>query len=95
VVEIRHMTPEDWPEVEAIYADGIATGDATFETEPPGWEKFDESRLAHSRLVATESGPIVGWTALSPTSARDCYAGSSSTRSTSRSTRAGEEWGRR
>ncbi len=69
------MAPEDWPEVEAIYAAGIATGDATFETEPPGWEEFDGGRLAHSRFVATEDTRVVGWAALSPTSARPCYAG--------------------
>jgi L-amino acid N-acyltransferase YncA len=75
MAEIRAMTAADWPEVEEIYAAGIATGDATFETEPPSWEEFDRGRLTHSRLVATEEGGIVGWAALSPTSARACYAG--------------------
>ena len=69
------MTAADWPRVEAIYADGIATGNATFETEPPGWEDFDAGRLAGQRLVAVENGVVVGWAALSPTSARACYAG--------------------
>jgi L-amino acid N-acyltransferase YncA len=31
---IRPRTPADWPQVSAIYAAGIATGN-TFETEPP------------------------------------------------------------
>jgi len=75
MVEIRAMRPEDWPAVEAIYADGIATGDATFETEPPDWSEFDRGRLAHSRLVAVENDSLVGWAALSPTSARACYDG--------------------
>ena len=75
MIEIRALTPADWPAVEAIYASGIATGDATFETEPPGWSEFDRSRLAHSRLAASENDSIVGWAALSPTSARACYAG--------------------
>jgi phosphinothricin acetyltransferase len=75
MAEIRAMTAADWPEVEAIYAAGVATGDATFETEPPSWEEFDRGRLTHSRLVAAEGGGIVGWAALSPTSARACYAG--------------------
>jgi len=43
--------------VEAIYAAGIATGDATFETAPPSWEEFDASRLRDHRLVAVEEGP--------------------------------------
>jgi phosphinothricin acetyltransferase len=75
MAEIRAMTAADWPEVEAIYAAGVATGDATFEAEPPSWEEFDRGRLTHSRLVAAEDGGIVGWAALSPTSARACYAG--------------------
>jgi L-amino acid N-acyltransferase YncA len=75
VVEIRELTAEDWPAVEAIYADGIATGDATFETRTPSWEEFDAGRLHGHRFVAVEDGRVVGWAALSPTSARACYAG--------------------
>jgi L-amino acid N-acyltransferase YncA len=73
--EIRPMTPEDWPTVEAIYADGITTGEATFETAPPSWEEFDAGRLRDHRVVAVEAGEVVGWAALSPMSARACYAG--------------------
>lgn len=32
-----------WPAVREIYAAGIATGQATFEARPPGWE----DRRAH------------------------------------------------
>jgi L-amino acid N-acyltransferase YncA len=74
-VEIRAMTRGDWRAVEAIYAEGIATGDATFETAPPSWEEFDAGRLPEHRLVAVEDGEVVGWAALSPTSSRACYAG--------------------
>jgi L-amino acid N-acyltransferase YncA len=74
-VEIRPLHEEDWPEVAAIWADGIATRAATFETEVPSWEEFDRSRLREHRLVAVEDGAVVGWAALAPTSARDCYAG--------------------
>lgn len=69
------MTAADWPAVEAIYVEGIATGNATFDTTPPTWEEFDTGRLPHHRLVATEGDQIVGWAALSPTSKRPCYAG--------------------
>jgi phosphinothricin acetyltransferase len=69
------MTNADWPHVEEIYAEGIATGDATFETAPPSWEEFDAGRLRDHRLVAVEAGKVVGWAALSPTSPRGCYAG--------------------
>jgi L-amino acid N-acyltransferase YncA len=75
MVEIRPLESSDWPAVERIYAEGIATGDATFETAPPPWEEFDRGRLTGHRLVAIEGGDIVGWAALMPTSSRTCYAG--------------------
>ncbi len=69
------MTAEDWPAVEAIYAEGIATGHATFETTTPSWEEFDSGRHRDHRFVAVGDGSVVGWAALSPTSSRACYAG--------------------
>jgi L-amino acid N-acyltransferase YncA len=75
VVEIRAMTIGDWPSVAAIYAEGIATGQATFETETPAWAVFDSGWLAEHRLVAVEEDRVVGWATLSPTSGRACYAG--------------------
>jgi len=69
------MTRDDWPAVETVYAEGIATGHATFETAAPGWDEFDRGRHCEHRFVAVESGVVVGWAALSPTSARACYAG--------------------
>jgi L-amino acid N-acyltransferase YncA len=75
VVDIRAMTAGDWPAVEAIYAEGIATREATFETDPPDYGAFHESHHEQHRLVATENGRIVGWVALAPTSSRACYAG--------------------
>ena len=75
MVEIRPLTAEDWPAVEAIYAEGIATRSATFETASQSWEVFDASHHQDHRLVAVENGRVVGWVALSPTSSRACYAG--------------------
>src|ERR1044071_99285 len=69
------MEAADWDEVRAVYLEGIATGDATFETEAPAWEKWDASHLAHCRLVARSGATIAGWAALSPVSARRVYAG--------------------
>lgn len=71
---IRDLRPEDWPAVRAIYEEGIRGGDATFETETPTWERWDEAHL-ELRLVAERDGAIVGWAALSPASARHCYRG--------------------
>ena len=74
-MEIRPFTPDDWPAVEEIYAQGIATGHATFETETPSWEQFDAGRLAEHRFVAVEDDRVVGWAAFTPTSTRPCYSG--------------------
>jgi phosphinothricin acetyltransferase len=75
MIEIRGMSASDWPQVEAIYAEGIATRQATFEAETPTWAEFDADRLPEHRLVAVAGGRIVGWAALSPTSRRACYSG--------------------
>jgi L-amino acid N-acyltransferase YncA len=70
---IRALEARDWPAVRTIFEEGIATGQATFETEAPSWEAWDG---AHSHaLVAEDDGEVVGWTALSPYSSRPCYAG--------------------
>lgn len=71
----RRLTPTDWPAVRQIYAEGIATGDATFEQQAPEWDEWDAGKLAHPRLVADVDGAVVGWAALSPTSKRHVYRG--------------------
>jgi phosphinothricin acetyltransferase len=73
--EIRPMSEDDWPDVAAIFAEGIATRSATFETQPPDYASFDASHHAGHRLVAVEDGRVVGWVTLAPTSSRACYAG--------------------
>jgi L-amino acid N-acyltransferase YncA len=73
-MEIRDLRPGDWPEVAAIYEDGIRTGNATFETGVPSWEDWDAAHGEH-RLVAELDGKTAGWAALSPTSDRSCYRG--------------------
>jgi L-amino acid N-acyltransferase YncA len=74
-VVVRHLRSADWPEVARIFREGIATGNATFETEVPSWEAWDAARLSEHRLVAEREGRVVGWIALAPVSARECYAG--------------------
>jgi len=71
---VEAMTAEDWPAVRAIYEEGLATRVATFERVAPSWNEWNAARLPHSRLVA-RSGTVLGWAALSPVSARSCYAG--------------------
>jgi|SRR5580704_13054624 L-amino acid N-acyltransferase YncA len=73
--EIILMKPADWPAVREIYGEGIVTGNATFETELPDWEKWNSSHRQDCRLIAHDQDQILGWAALSPVSARRVYAG--------------------
>ena len=75
-VRIRARIADDWPAVESIYRQGIATGNATFEPEPPDWPTFDASRLRIGRLLAVDDhGAVTGWIAISAVSAREAYSG--------------------
>ena len=75
-LRLAPMTAAHWPQVRDIYAAGIATGNATFESEPPTWERFDAGKLEAHRLVALdEAGTVLGWVAASPVSDRCVYAG--------------------
>jgi len=73
--DIRVMRKEDFPAIRNIYSAGIATGNATFETETPEWAKWDQGHLQDCRLVAEDSQEILGWAALSPVSSRRVYSG--------------------
>jgi len=72
---IEAMQAQDWQTVRAIYREGIATGNATFETDAPGWEQWDAGHRPDCRLVAKRDGRVVGWAALCPTSSRYVYRG--------------------
>lgn len=75
-LRIEPLAVADWPSVRRIHAEGIATGDATLEREPPDWDHFDRSHRHDCRLVArTPHDGVVGWTALSAYSGRRVYAG--------------------
>jgi len=71
---IRALEERDWPAVQAIFEEGIATRVATFETVAPSWNDWDGAHLP-LRLVAEEDGEVVGWAALAPYSTRECYRG--------------------
>jgi L-amino acid N-acyltransferase YncA len=72
---IAAMKEDDWPAILEIYRQGIATGNATFETELPSWPKWDAGHLCHCRIVARDGPAVLGWAALSPVSARRVYEG--------------------
>lgn len=74
-VSIERLTPADWDSVRAIYLEGIATGNATFETDAPGWDIWDGAHRQDARLVARRGGRVLGWAALTRISGRCVYAG--------------------
>lgn len=75
MIEISRLEPEHWDDVRRIYLDGIASGDATFETDVPDWERWTAGHLESCRLVASLDGRVAGWAALSPVSDRCVYGG--------------------
>jgi L-amino acid N-acyltransferase YncA len=74
-MEIAALGPEHWGAVARIYAEGIATGNATFETEVPSWESWEAAHLPDQRVVAVDGGEVAGWAAMSLVSGRCVYAG--------------------
>ncbi|MGZ4626688.1 MAG: GNAT family N-acetyltransferase, partial [Kineosporiaceae bacterium] len=74
-VGVRPLAQADWGDVRQIYAEGIATGDATFETEVPPRDELDATWLPDHRWVAEVDGRVAGWAAAKPVSARSVYAG--------------------
>jgi phosphinothricin acetyltransferase len=72
---VKKMKKEDWPAIRDIYQEGIDTDNATFETEVPSRQRWDNAHLRDCRLVAKAAGQIVGWVALSPVSDRCAYRG--------------------
>ena len=78
-LQIVTLMPEHWNSVREIYREGLQTGQATFETADPSWERWDAGHLPFARLLGISSespnGVVRGWAALSPVSARAAYAG--------------------
>lgn len=74
-VAVRALQPADWAPVRRIYAEGITTGDATFETEVPGRTSLEATWLPEHRWVAEVDGQVAGWAAAAAVSPRACYAG--------------------
>lgn len=74
-MEIINLLPEHWETVKKIYEEGIATGNATFQTTTPTWEEWNQAHISIPRLIAIEKDEIMGWAALTPVSGRCVYAG--------------------
>lgn len=72
---IAPFVSDDWERIRSIYLEGIATGNATFETEAPSWEQWDSAHLVEARLAAWDGAIMLGWAALAPVSKRQVYRG--------------------
>jgi L-amino acid N-acyltransferase YncA len=72
---IDEMTPGDWEQVRAIYVEGIESGNSTFETDTPSWERWDQEHHQFARLVMRDADQVIGWAALAPVSKRKVYRG--------------------
>ncbi len=72
---VRPLDPDDYPAVADVFAEGIATGRATFETRVPTWEEWDAGHLPEHRFVAELDGEVAGWAAVVPYSRRAVYRG--------------------
>jgi phosphinothricin acetyltransferase len=71
LMRVEPVTANDWPAVQAIYEEGLATGIGIFELPAPGWKQWDATRLPRSRFpVRGETGAVIGWAAVSPFSQR-------------------------
>jgi L-amino acid N-acyltransferase YncA/DNA-binding transcriptional ArsR family regulator len=74
-VTVRALRPADWRAVRRIYGEGIATGNATFDTKVPDRRTLDRAWLPGHRWVAEIGGQLVGWAAATAASTRPVYAG--------------------
>lgn len=74
-MKITPMLPIHWEAVKKIYEEGIATGNATFQTSAPTWEEWDAAHVKNSRLLADNNNEALGWAALTAVSGRCVYAG--------------------
>ncbi len=72
---IQPLLPIHWKAVKKIYEEGLATGNASFQTAAPSWEEWDKTHATHPRLIAIENEKVIGWAALTPVSGRCVYAG--------------------
>ena len=74
-MNIRSFIKKDWASVSRIYAKGLATGIATFETEVPSFEVWNSKFINSCRLVAEIDNEVVAFAVLSQVSKREVYKG--------------------
>ncbi len=69
------MKADDWARFSQIYTQGLLEGISTFSTVCPTFEEWDAVHLKDCRYVMLADDTVVGWCAVSPTSAREAYKG--------------------
>lgn len=74
-LEFRTIVESDWDQVRRIYLEGLITGQASFESEAPNWQRWDSSHSVDCRIAVLDHGVIVAWAALTPFSSRAVYNG--------------------
>lgn len=72
---IAPLLEEHFKEVSEIYAQGLATGIASFETQIPTWKSWNTKFLSQCRYVVIAQNKVIAWCALSPISNRAVYKG--------------------
>ena len=74
-MEIKNIDKDNFNQVVEIYKEGIETGIATFQSDIPDWDSWNNSHLPNCRLAAFQNDQMMGWAALTPVSSRCVYAG--------------------
>lgn len=76
-IRLKSLEIEDWNALRDIYLEGLATGEATFETAAPTHPEWDAGHLSFGRIDAYSAPDerLIGWAALSSVSKRQAYAG--------------------
>lgn len=74
---LKTLETRDWDALREIYLEGLATGEATFETTAPNEDEWDDGHLRFGRIGAYEipNERLIGWAALSGVSKRQAYLG--------------------
>jgi L-amino acid N-acyltransferase YncA len=74
---VKTLERQDWDALKEIYLEGLATGQATFETTAPTQADWDKGHLSFGRIGAylVPRGTLIGWAALSSISRRQAYKG--------------------
>ena len=74
---IKTLEGRDWEALREIYQEGLATGEATFETSAPTKAQWEAGHLSSGRIGAysVPESKLIGWAALSNVSKRKAYLG--------------------